>query len=331
MGDNNGLISIILPVYNVEDYLDECVQSILRQTYGKFELIMVDDGSQDKSGIMCDDYAQMDSRIVVIHKPNGGLSDARNTGIEKANGEYITFIDSDDVVSLSYLEILYSVTLKTGVDLSQCKFTRSKNDLNCDDVPFKENDVLRDVMCFTREMAFMDFLYRKNLYVSSCAKLYRRELFEDIRFPVGYLNEDNFTTYKLVYKARKSASINKPLYWHRINRGSIMQSGFSEKKMMVRTVPDEMERFLGEECKRYQDGLDYYRFRQNLSLYNRMLAKTLKTDYEKEKKELKKEISEFKIEGDGNIKFKMVHVVFRYAHPVYIKFIQWMFKKGKIS
>lgn len=330
MENNEKRISIVLPVYNVADYIDECIESILGQSYRNFELIIVDDGSEDAGGQICDNYAQEDSRITVIHKQNGGLSDARNAGIERSTGEYITFIDSDDSVSKYYLEILYRALIKGNAELSQGAFTRCKDEL-VTRTSYDRDDILQKTEYFERTAAFKDFLHRKSLYVSSCAKLYDRRLFETVRFPVGYLNEDNFTTYKLIYLANRCAVIYEPLYWHRINKRSIMQSAFSEKKLRVQTAPDEIEQFLGADAEQYQRDINYYRFRQNLSLYNRMVGQTRKKDFQKAKSELRKKIYNFKMKDIDRNKFRIALAAFRYAHPIYVKAIRRMYSKGKIS
>jgi glycosyltransferase involved in cell wall biosynthesis len=222
------LISVIIPVYKVEEYLGRCVDSVLRQTYGNLEIILVDDGSPDRCGEICDEYAVKDSRVVALHKKNGGLSDARNQGLKVCRGEYITFVDSDDWVDENYIMKLYMLLKETDSDISVCNFIRTtREDVQPDDSQEK-------VRVFTNLEA-LDSLESKtdiDLYVQlvvAWGKLYRKELFEGITFPVGKLHEDEFTTYKLLYRANRIALTSAQLlyYWQR--EDSIMGVGFNAR------------------------------------------------------------------------------------------------------
>ena len=210
MNEKPSLISIIVPVYNVERYLAACIDSVLRQTYKNFELILVDDGSTDHSGEICDRLAKTDSRMRVFHKKNGGLSDARNFGMKYAQGDYITFIDSDDAVSPRFIEILLLESLKNSADIVQCQFALREELL---ETGSGKSAVYRGAD------GFRQFLMIGEVYVSSWCKLYRRELFDDISFPYGRINEDVCTTYKLLYRSAKTVCIDRALYWQ-IGRAS---------------------------------------------------------------------------------------------------------------
>lgn len=221
------IVSIIVPVYKVEDYLPRCVDSILHQTYENIELILVDDGSPDSCGDMCEQYKIKDSRVKVLHKENGGLSDARNEGINLASGKYITFIDSDDWVAEDYIECLYDLLVKKAADISVCNFIRTETEVidlsNIQDIIYEFTNLKAlEKLCgeFYEELTI------------SCGKLYKAELFKDIRFPVGKIHEDEFTTYKLLYKAEKIALTNEVLlyYWQRPD--SIMGEGFKIKNRL---------------------------------------------------------------------------------------------------
>jgi glycosyltransferase involved in cell wall biosynthesis len=225
------LISIIIPVYKVEDYIRRCVDSILKQTYGNLEIILVDDGSPDRCGQICDEYAAKDSRIVSIHKKNGGLSDARNAGMDICKGEYITFLDSDDWVDKNYIEKLYRLLKDTDSDISVCNFIRtSKEDV--------EADASKEEIHTYSNLEALDHLESKGdiqLYIQlvvAWGKLYRRSIFEGITYPVGKLHEDEFTTYKLLYKAGRIVITNARLlyYWQR--EDSIMGAGFNARGSM---------------------------------------------------------------------------------------------------
>ncbi|MBP1744959.1 MAG: hypothetical protein H6Q58_1937 [Firmicutes bacterium] len=222
------LVSVIIPVYKVEDYIRRCVDSVLKQTYGNLEIILVDDGSPDRCGEICDEYAAKDSRVVSIHKKNGGLSDARNAGMEVCKGEYITFLDSDDWVEAAYIEKLYRLLKETDSDISVCSFIRtSKEDAEPDAAP-EEIRVFSNIEALNSLESNADIQLYIQLVVA-WGKLYRRSLFDGVTYPVGKLHEDEFTTYKLLYRADRVALTSAQLlyYWQR--EDSIMGAGFNVK------------------------------------------------------------------------------------------------------
>ena len=237
-------ISIVVPVYNVEQYLDKCVESILSQTFTDFELLLIDDGSKDSSGKLCDEIAKKDSRITVYHKPNGGLSDARNYGIDRANGEYLTFIDSDDYVEADYLEILINAMEQNGADLS----------ISSHKAIYSNGTVLEkqtgEISLLTPKTALHRLLYDEGIDLSAWAKLYKASLFKDVRFPKGRYFEDAATTYLLIDKAMSVAVHSKSTYNYMIRTDSITGSGFTPKKMHLITSPEEMCSYL---TKKYPD------------------------------------------------------------------------------
>ncbi len=213
----NPLISLVIPVYNVEKYLDKCMESVLAQTYDNFEVILVDDGSTDNSGKMCDEYAEKDSRIIVYHKPNGGLSDARNFGVVRARGEYIAFVDSDDTISDIFLQCLWNGMAAEDADLSVVGMQS-----------VWENGVkstLTHSQCayvvFDAEQALKAMFYGTYFGVSACAKLFRKEMLQTHTFPVGMLYEDLLTTYKLVADCRRVVYTGELCYFYLQRMGSI--------------------------------------------------------------------------------------------------------------
>ena len=220
-------ISVIVPVYKVEKYLSRCIDSILNQTYTDFELILVDDGSPDNCGKICDDYAQKDSRITVIHKENGGLSDARNAGIdwtfENSNSEWLTFIDSDDWVHPQYLESMVNANEKFGTDIC---FGR-----DCISECFYISDgsnILENIYELPTEDAFLN----KELDANAiCSRLFKKSLFDDIRFPIGKLHEDRFTSYRVYFKVDNVSVVNYPIYYYFVNDESIVHSNWTPRKM----------------------------------------------------------------------------------------------------
>ena len=212
------MISVVVPVYNVEAYLDECVQSILGQSYTDYELILVDDGSTDSSGNMCDDYAKADPRISVIHKTNGGLSDARNIGTKAARGDYVTYIDSDDLVSADYLEKLTGIVKELNVEIAvigiECFTDGSKPKIKTS----KKTDV------FTGLEALKCALYQRGIDTSACALLVPISVALQFPFPVGRFHEDDFTTYKYYLSIKKVGVNYSKRYFYRHRKGSIMHS-----------------------------------------------------------------------------------------------------------
>jgi len=213
----------------VEDYLVRCIESILTQTYKNIEIILVDDESPDKCGEICDYYAKLDERINVIHKKNGGLSDARNVGIDSAKGRYITFLDSDDWIHNEYIEILYRLLNEKNSDVAICNFIKKSS--------FVETVSLDNFSSNIYEYSNIEAMEQLSgeLHIQmtvAWGKLYKIELFNNIRFPVGRIHEDEFTTYRLLYSADKIVFYDKPLlyYWQR--KDSIIGSGFKIKNRL---------------------------------------------------------------------------------------------------
>lgn len=221
------MISIVIPVYNVERYLRRCVDSVIAQTYANIEIILVDDGSTDASGDICEEYAGKDVRIKVIHQENGGLSSARNTGIEEAKGEYLTFIDSDDFVDRRYAGRLYELIQEYGADISIAGFVKFKKFSGIKTKAIK-NPSVRE---YDGISAISDMWYQKTIPNFAWAKMYKRKLFEGIRYPVGKLYEDLGTTYRLFYKARRIVYSAEPLYFYFQRSDSIMNEKFRMEKM----------------------------------------------------------------------------------------------------
>lgn len=239
---NGQLISVIIPVYNVEQYVEKCVDSVINQTYEKLEIILVDDGSTDKSGQLCDVLATKDERIVVVHQKNGGLSAARNTGIEKATGEVLSFVDSDDVLDLNFLKTLLEAMEKENADIVQCGFSRFADESELIALKEKELESAIDVID-SREGNLRLYSERGNEYTVVWNKIYKKRLFEELRFPVGRINEDAFTTYKLFYKATKIAVIEPKLYLYRYRADSIMTQKIRHRNLDMIVAYDERMEF----------------------------------------------------------------------------------------
>lgn len=220
-------ISIIVPVYKVERFLSRCVDSILSQTFSDFALILVDDGSPDNCGALCDAYATQDSRVRVIHQKNGGLSAARNAGIDAAlaadDGQWLAFVDSDDWVHPQYLQTLYDAAHKTGCLLSVCDLYRTSGE----DFPWN-GDVQVQVM---EADDFYGAETEEPIATVAWNKLYHRSLFTSLRYPVGKLHEDEFTTYQAVYQAGTVAVVSEKLYAYYQNPEGIMGASWSPKRL----------------------------------------------------------------------------------------------------
>lgn len=221
-------VSVIVPVYKVEQYLDKCVQSILDQTFRDFELLLVDDGSPDKCGDMCEAWAKKDSRIRVIHKPNGGLSDARNAGIVQANGDYLLFVDSDDWIEKDMLATLYGLIREADADMACCNF-RSVNE----DGSQHWDDAVITPGVWTEEDFWKQFFSSNAQTYCNVAwnKLYKKELFDTVRYPVGRINEDVYILYDLVSQCKKIAATDQIGYYYLFRAGSIMNRSGSLRKL----------------------------------------------------------------------------------------------------
>lgn len=220
------LISIIVPIYKVEPYLNTCVQSIVDQTYTNLEIILVDDGSPDNCPAMCDAWVEKDSRIRVIHKENGGLSDARNAGLAIATGQLISFVDSDDRIEPDFIRELYTAMERTGADIAECGVAYVD----------EAGAILkhRPVSPATElgRMAALERLVREDgVYQTVWNKLYRREVLDGIPFEKGKYHEDDFWTYQIFDRIEKLALVEKPLYNYLQRGGSIIGVGYNLKRL----------------------------------------------------------------------------------------------------
>ena len=230
-----GLISIIVPVYNMERYLQECIDSLRRQTYRHLEILLIDDGSQDKSGRICDDYASSDKRIHVIHQENKGLSAVRNLGLKEAQGEYIAFVDADDYVETQYIEKLYQACLQWKVPLSCCNHWICESSVRRLRFPHAKK-----TMVFTAEEACANLLYHGIPDVSVWGKLGRRDVFTSIHYPDGHIYEDTYCIVDFLINAQKIAFVPEALYDYRIRDDSLSRDCFTEAKLDFLDSVDHM-------------------------------------------------------------------------------------------
>lgn len=289
------LISVVLPIYNVENYIEKCIESILNQTYSNIEIILVDDGSPDSCPEMCDEYAKKDKRVRVVHKENGGLSDARNAGIKVASGEYITFVDSDDYVDRDYIEFLYNTIEKENADIAIGAHRVLYDSGKIIEKATHENSILEPKEVLER------ILYDDGIDLSAWGKLYKMSLFEDIKFPKGRLFEDSATTYMLIDKAKKIAINSESKYNYIIRKDSISNAKFSPKKMDLITSTKEMTEYVKNKYPDLEKAANrrlIYAYLSTLS----QLAKC-KEKYPKEEKEL---ITYIKKHGNDILKDRRV-------------------------
>ncbi|CUP39536.1 glycosyltransferase family 2 protein [Intestinibacter bartlettii] len=213
-------ISVIVPIYNIEEYVEECINSILNQTFKDFELLLVDDGSTDNSFDICRKYEKEDNRIKVIHKKNGGLSDARNVGIDKACGEYLCFIDGDDFIANDTLENMYNLIKKNNSQIAICNMIRYYGDEDID-IFYKPSE--KEIVLKSEDR------FKTLEQPSVCNKMFKSELFYGVRFPYGKYYEDTFIYHELVMKASSVVLTGEDSYYYRCRRGSILDGGYTKK------------------------------------------------------------------------------------------------------
>lgn len=221
----NDLISIIIPVYKVEEYLEKCIESVLKQTYTNLQIILVDDGSPDNCGKICDEYAKKDPRIEVIHKVNGGLSDARNVGIAKAKGKYIGFVDSDDYIKEDMYEILINVIKEYDADVSICNLY----DVIDGKEYIRNNE--NGIQEYSRLEILKEVLLDKNIQSYAWNKLYKKELFDEIKYPIGKKYEDIGTTFYVFEKCNKIVVTSKPEYYY-LKRSDSLVNNVTESTVL---------------------------------------------------------------------------------------------------
>jgi len=228
-------ISVIVPIFKVEKYLDRCVSSILNQTFKDYELILVDDGSPDNCGKMCDVYAAADPRIKVIHKENGGLADARNAGIDIAKGEYLAFVDSDDYIDLSFLEVMYNAVKSTGCMMAICNIEE-----------FHEDGKHKSLYVASSSVKVLngEEMYETLAQPAAWNKFYHRNIFDNIRYPKGRLFEDCFIYHLILEKLDKLVYVGKTLYYYYIRSDSIMHDEYKLKNTDIVDAVYERATFL---------------------------------------------------------------------------------------
>lgn len=230
-------ISIIVPVYNVEQYLEKCVESLIRQSYHNLEIILVNDGSTDTSAKLCDFLSKKDDRIKVIHKENGGLSDARNHGVNAASGEYIGFVDSDDYIHEDMYHHLYEKITQEDADVAECNFTIVYEN------KFKYVTEEEYDLVLNQEQYLQEYLSMKKLYGATCARLIKASIAKKIEFPVGKVYEDMYYALELIQIAKKYVITSKPYYYYLVRTGSITNEHFNERQLALIDVVKDFKTF----------------------------------------------------------------------------------------
>lgn len=222
------MISVIVPVYNVEKYLNRCVDSILKQTYQDIEIILVDDGSTDSSGTICDEYKKLDSRIKAVHINNSGAAKARNVGLDMVNGDYISFIDSDDWILPNFLENLFNLCNENNCDIAKCETIDVKNE------NFQIENVEKNVVVYSQREIINEIYRNQKLYnVAVMNKLYKKHIFSKLRFKEGIINEDEEILCKIILNSNKIAVTNEILYCYFLSNNSVTRSKFRKKNLDI--------------------------------------------------------------------------------------------------
>lgn len=262
---NRPLISVILPIFNIEEYLPKCMESLKKQTYQNIEIVMVDDGSSENCAHLCDELAGKDKRAIVYHKPNGGLSDARNYGIERANGDYITCIDPDDYVDYDYIEYLYSLVCKYDSKMSICQHRVRYDNGSVKDYGADGDEAISTKKCLDR------MLYHDVIDTSAWAKLYHKSLFEWIRYPKGKIFEDIGTTYALMLECDQIAVGYESKYNYIFHENSIVTGKFKPNKLDMLLMTDKMSVDVQNRFPDLSDAILRRRVYSRLSTLNQML------------------------------------------------------------
>lgn len=280
---NQELISIIVPIYKVEQYLEQCISSIVNQSYKTIEIILIDDGSPDKCPLICDSWAKKDNRIIVIHKNNGGLSDARNEGLKQASGYYITFVDSDDWIDPMYVESMYRALVDNQAQI--CATGSIEHYIN-------ENKTIiqkKEPFVGDREKTYQLLYDQCRFPVDATPKMYLASIWKDIRFPVGKNYEDAFTTYRTIDKATTIVQTTDTFYNYRIRENSIMTSPFSLSNINISHAWKENYLFCKEKYPNVAD-LAHSFWLEHIPPLIERFPYQLSDEEKEEKKRLKKEI-----------------------------------------
>ena len=315
------MISIIVPVYNTDQYLNRCVDSIINQTYKNLEIILVDDGSTDNSGKICDEYKKKDSRIIVIHKTNGGMSSARNAGLDIATGNYIAFVDSDDYIAVNMMDTMRTYIIDNDVDMAVCGYTsltENKILLECGKAVI--SGIYNPEKLFESETAHIDGIKdRVSLYTESLTnKLYKRYIFDDLRLKIGKNHEDFYLMHYIIIKCKKVYLSNDLLYFYWYNPNSVTSIKYNITRLDA--VEAHLDRIKLLDKAGLHDRIGFY-------LYSAINILTSGYNLlDKKDKLVKQRIKELKTGilysykkhcNKMCLKYRICAILFKYAFPVY--------------
>lgn len=242
METRDDLITVVIPVYNLEQYVKPCIESVLMQTYQNIEILLFDDGSTDTSPEICDEYAKKDTRVRVIHKKNEGVSVIRNIGAKEAKGAYIAHIDGDDILTPAYIEYLYKLVVEYDADISICNFISF---MDGTEIPKeKAENGKEDIEVMTKKQALEALLYQKYFTTATWAKLYKRELLLKVEFPYGRLAQDMDSTYKLFHYSNKVVYSSKIQYYYLQRASSVVHACLSKREKDYIELSGDMVKFI---------------------------------------------------------------------------------------
>ncbi|WP_279006534.1 glycosyltransferase family 2 protein [Thomasclavelia cocleata] len=313
------LISVIVPIYNIEMFVERCIKSIVEQSYKNLEIILIDDGSTDSSGDICEKWKKFDSRISVIHKKNGGLSDARNFGLDVARGSYISFIDGDDFIVKDMYKDMLNYICMYNCDICICGICKTENGRKFVTRPYTYKN--KEFTIFNSEIAIKEVLNDK-IDVSSCNKLYKRNIIGKLRFPYGKTNEDFALIYKLFFFSRKIIVINKNYYKYIQRDLSITTTQFDEKQFDKYYNCIDMLEFVKSNIPQLVNDAEKYLWYQTFCLLKNLYTKNIFRDYKKYDIELRKMLQNNtkKIINCKIISFKekLIYICISYFPRLYI-------------
>lgn len=311
-------VSIIVPIYNVEQWLDECVQSIVKQTYKNIEIILVDDGSTDNSGKICEEWKIRDKRIAVVHKTNGGLSSARNAGLDNCTGDYITFVDSDDYIHSDTIKHMLKDMKDKNVSIVRCAMNKIVNGKVID-----SRDINQEKLFLKQEMLERFFYYQDGFCGSVCDKLFKAEIFKTLRFPEGLNSEDYFVLFNAYLNTDAMFYNNKCFYNYRIRENSICTTQsitphtFDKIKISdkIRAITDQKMPERVEDAKAFQMLSRFF-------VYSEIIYRNKNNENKKkwiaELKQYKKSVYKNK---KIDLKFKVKYFIFIYFTGAFVKYM----------
>lgn len=309
MNQINIKISVIIPVYNVEKYLEQCIKSVVTQTYEQLEIILVDDGSTDNSGFICESWKERDKRIQVIHKTNGGLSDARNVGLDRATGDYIAFVDSDDFIENNMYEIMLEAAVREKADLVCCGRYLVQSEIER-----TERHCLKKEKQYSAKQALREILYGRDIEEAAWDKLYKKEIFDGVRYPLGEINEDIVVIPQIINKIDKIVHVGIALYNYRVTANSITKSKYTEKKSIYIKHIEDIKKYVSTfypDMKVEQDCfVARYSYAELLDMsMDKDIVKQYKIDYQIYKKNLRKSYQRYIKYGKITFKDK-IQIIF---------------------